>query len=156
MLATLRSSTNTCGASRISARGRSGYFPAKMSEIEPPSLWPSRMGRAMLEFVEQLRQHDFAFVVHELDRALLHQLVGAAVPIARIDEHSATGARGQLLRKMLPQRDRAQAFMQHDNRRPVGLLRLDPQRLQPLAVNHNFAALLMQVQSLFRWNLVCR
>ena len=50
---------------------------------------------------------------------------------------------------MLPQSNRAQAFVQHDDRGPHRLLGLDPKRLQPLAINHNFAALFMHVQWLF-------
>src|ERR1035438_10177304 len=126
MLATLRSSTKTCGASRTNARGRSGYFPAKIIAIDPPSLMPQQYGPRDVQLVEQLRQHHFAFVMHESHRPLLQQPVGISQPVARINKYAAACPRREELRKVLPQRDRAQAFVQHDDRRAALIRRLDP------------------------------
>ena len=92
MLAMVKSSTNTCGASRINPRTASGYLPAKIIEIEPPSLCPSKNRPVDVQLVEQFRQHHFAFVMHELDAPLFHEPVGVAVSVSRIDQHAASGA----------------------------------------------------------------
>src|SRR3974390_842827 len=67
------------------------------------------------EPVEQFRQHDLALVVHEGYEAPPPPLFGAAMPIARVHQHTASGAAGQRVGKILPQRDGAETLVQHDD-----------------------------------------
>src|SRR5512141_748763 len=74
---------------------------------------------AKSDLVEQLRQYLERLDMHVIDRARQLDPCRGAITRARIYEHTAPGRGGKPIRKITPQRGTAQAFMQHDDGRPV-------------------------------------
>src|SRR3974390_2708632 len=75
-------------------------------------------------------------MVHEGYGAPPRLLFGAAMPIARAHQHTASGAAGQRVGKTPPQRDGAETLVQHDDGGDGRIARCKPEGLQPFAIDH--------------------
>ena len=85
--------------------------------------------------LENFRKHDLCLVMHVGNRTRLLQGIGGAVSIARVNQHASAGFFGQLRRKILPVRDRAESFMKHYDRGKGWLTRLNPGGFQLVTVD---------------------
>jgi hypothetical protein len=104
------------------------------------------------ERVEELGQHDQRFVVHEAGGARSAQRRGAAVPVPRVGEHVVARGPGDLPWEVPPHRDRAQAFVEHDDLRPAAAAR-DALVLDAAARHRRQRHGRGQLRSLKRWIL---
>ena len=90
--------------------------------------------------VEQFRKDFERFAVHVVHAARTGKAVGLAVPVARINQRRHTRGLDNPGGKILPKRDRAQAFMQEHQhrcvRRRAGARRgVDPAVLETMAAS---------------------
>ena len=125
MLATLTSSTKTCGATATSrrrwkARRVQQRDRAAVAVTEQPG--PRSMPR-----LEEGRQHLVGLPVQEVDvPALAARAVSSGRSRARVDQAAQPLAAQSGSREVLPHRERAQAFVEEDDERRVGALGRDP------------------------------
>jgi hypothetical protein len=89
--------------------------------------------------VEQSRQQG-RFVVEERHRTRQRRRVGAAVAESAVDHGRQAHRLRQPLGKLLPERHRAQAFVQEDERRRASCGRSDPARFDAPAVEQEARA----------------
>ena len=85
-------------------------------------------GPAHVQPAQQIGQHLLRFAVHVIERqGQVGNRIGFAVAAPAVDQHPQSGRPGDLHREVPPHGDRAEAFVQHDDGRPVR--RADPHPL---------------------------
>ena len=110
-----------------------GWRPAWISAIEPPSLWPTSSGSVGAELLQRPRQHLERLLVEERGRARARRRVGAAVAEAREREHPPSAHVLQRRREVPPQADRSEPLVEQHERRLVRVaLELDRLQAQPV------------------------
>jgi len=73
-------------------------------------------GLLNLKVAKQFRKNNFGFVMHEVNAAFLREALRFSMAVARIHQNTATGGLRHSLGKDLPHSDRAEPFVEHDNR----------------------------------------
>jgi len=134
MLAIETSSTKRCGAT--TTMPATSKRAACSSADRPAVAVAEQPGALDLKRLEQGRQHLVRLHVHEVRRPTLVGRFGRRLPVAVAREHQPLVAvvRAEALGKILPHRDRAEAFVEEHDRRPrrgeiTDPAVLDPQRL---------------------------
>ena len=92
-------------------------------------------GLGDLELAEKFGKDDLGFVVHEIDGAGRGEAVGFAMTVAGVDEELTMGGVRELLGKILPHGEGAEAFVKHHNCRKIGMARLNPGCFEPAAID---------------------
>src|ERR1700680_2129014 len=94
---------------------------------------PKKNGPLNLELTEEFREDNLGFTVHEINGAFLREAVRFPVAVTRIHQHAAARGLSDSLRKILPHRDGAEPFMQHDDGGVLACGRVQ-ERFEALAV----------------------
>ena len=93
-----------------------------------------------MQRLEQTRQHHSGFMMHKAVTPRLSKNIRRAMPVSRISHHAALRGRSKPCRKIPPQGNRSQAFVQHYNDWSATIRRRIGQRLQAVPVDSHFAA----------------